>query len=102
MTCLQKVERTLDVLEISQIKKPGLVLATDEEVPDFEISVANFFVVWMWQTACRVKYTLLKKINAVRCEDACIFNFSAPTAIEWPHPKAVKYNFMLNDHFSKQ
>ena len=91
MTCLQKVERTLDILEISQIKKPGLVLATDEEVPDFEISVANFF--------CSMAVT--KKINAVRCEDACIFNFSAPTAVEWPHPKAVKYNFMLNDHFSK-
>ena len=44
MTCLQKVERTLDVLEISQIKKPGLVLATDEEVPDFDIFAANFFL----------------------------------------------------------
>ena len=44
MTCLQKVERTLDVLEISQIKKPGLVLATDKEVADFEISLAIFFL----------------------------------------------------------
>ena len=44
MTCLQKVARTLDILEISQIKKPGPVLATDEEVPDLEIAVAKSFL----------------------------------------------------------
>ena len=100
MTCLQKVERTLDVLEISQIKKPGLVLAMDEEVPDFEISVANFSCS-MAVNSMQHQIYVTKKNNAVRCEDACFFNFSAPTAVEWPHPKAVKYNFMLNDHFSK-
>ena len=82
MTCLQKVERTLDVLEISQIKKPGLVLATDEEVPDFEISVANFFCSMAVTNSMQDQIYVTKKINAVRCEDACIFNFSAPTAVD--------------------
>ena len=79
MTCLQKVERTLDVLEISQIKK---VLATDEEVPDFEISVANFFCSMSLTNSIQDQIYVTKKINAVRCGDACIFNFSAPTAVE--------------------
>ena len=61
MTCLRKVERTLDILEISQIKKPGLVLATDEEVPDLKIGVAKSIFV-LWQTTNRIKYMLLEKV----------------------------------------
>ena len=61
MTCLRKVERTLDILKISQIKKPGLVLTTDEEVPDLKIGVAKSIFV-LWQTTNRIKYMLLEKV----------------------------------------
>ena len=80
MTCLQKVERTLDVLEISQIKKPGLVLAADEEVPDFEISVANFFCSMAVTNSMQDQIYVTKKLMRwdVRMHAFLIFRHQPP------------------------
>ena len=43
--------------EVLQNKKPGLVLATGEEVPVLEIAVAkSFFVLWLRQTGSNICY----------------------------------------------
>ena len=81
MTCLRKVERTLDILEILQIKKPGLVLATDEEVPDLDTFVAKSVIFCIMAVTKRIKYMSLKKVMRpdVRMD---AFLISAPTAVK--------------------
>ena len=74
MTCLQKVERTLDILEVSQNKKPGLVLATGEEVPALEIAVAkSFFCIMAATNSGQDQIYVIRKSDAARCKDGCIF-----------------------------
>ena len=78
-----------------------MLLATDEEVPDLETFVAKSVIFCIMAVTKRIKYMSLKKVMRpdVRMD---AFLISAPTAVKWPHPKAVKYNFLLNDHFWKQ
>ena len=83
MTCLRKVERTLDILEISQIKKPGLVLATDEEVPDLKITVAKSIFVFMANNKQDQIYVTWKSDAAI-CEDGCIFLYLHQTPLNDP------------------